>query len=275
MIKSRLIAILLSGLLTIGAGSLFITSSNNNEPKVNDITPNNAELSKNNPNSDTEKNNDKENNDTNINNESADINPNTDVTPNIQDSPDIQEQKEIPNNSSNENTTPPASIPEENLTIPSNNDSNNLENNINNTLPKPTTPDNYINEIEQAIFQIVNQERTAAGLPELSYSTTMEYYARLKSKDMGERNYFDHTNPEGNLITSEMKADGITYNAWGENIAYVSGGSNNYELAKQFMNNWMNSQGHRANILSSNFSSIGIGVYKVGNAYYATQEFYR
>ena len=47
------------------------------------------------------------------------------------------------------------------------------------------------------------------------------------------------------------------------------------ELANQFMNNWMNSEGHRKNILSTNFSSIGVGVYKIGNKVYATQEFYK
>jgi uncharacterized protein YkwD len=141
----------------------------------------------------------------------------------------------------------------------------------------PTAPDssNYIAEIEQAIFQRVNQERAAAGLPALSYNGTMEYYARVKSKDMGDRGYFDHKDPEGRLITDQMKADGVSYSAWGENIAYIQGSKDNAALATQFMDNWMNSPGHRANILSPNFSSIGIGVYKVGNTYYATQEFYR
>ncbi len=103
----------------------------------------------------------------------------------------------------------------------------------------------------------------------------MENYARLKSKDMGDRGYFDHANPEGELITAQMKRDGVNYNSWGENIAYIQRDSTNASLADQFMTNWMNSPGHRANILSGNFASIGVGVYKVGNTYYATQEFYR
>ncbi|MDZ5001609.1 CAP domain-containing protein, partial [Clostridium perfringens] len=124
-------------------------------------------------------------------------------------------------------------------------------------------------------FQRVNQERAAAGLPALSYNGTMESYARIKSKDMGDRGYFDHKDPEGRLITEKMKADGVSYRAWGENIAYIQGVNGNSTLATQFMDNWMNSPGHRANILSSNFSSIGVGVYKIGNTYYATQEFYK
>jgi len=51
--------------------------------------------------------------------------------------------------------------------------------------------------------------------------------------------------------------------------------SGNSQLATKFMDNWMNSSGHRANILSTNFTSIGVGVYKIGNTYYATQEFYK
>lgn len=141
--------------------------------------------------------------------------------------------------------------------------------------PSANQDDSYISEIEQLIFQQVNQQRQAAGLQPLSYNSTMEHYARVKSKDMGVRRYFDHTNPEGQLITAQMKADGVSYNAWGENIAYIGGVSGNSNLANQFMTNWMNSPGHRANILSSNFTSIGVGVYKIGNKYYATQEFYR
>lgn len=133
----------------------------------------------------------------------------------------------------------------------------------------------YIAEIEQAIFARVNVERSASGLAPLSYNNTMQTYSRIKSKDMGDRGYFDHANPEGELITAQMQRDGVTYNAWGENIAYIQGNSNNASLADQFMTNWMNSQGHRENILSGNFTSMGVGVYKIGNTYYATQEFYR
>ena len=103
----------------------------------------------------------------------------------------------------------------------------------------------------------------------------MEHYARIKSQDMGDRGYFNHTNPEGQLITAQMQADGVSYRAWGENIAYISGMSGNSQLATKFMDNWMNSSGHRANILSTNFTSIGVGVYKIGNTYYAAQEFYK
>ena len=133
---------------------------------------------------------------------------------------------------------------------------------------------NFMAEVESMIFSKVNEERSKNGLAPLTYNSTMEHYARIKSQDMGDRGYFDHNNPEGELITAQMQRDGVSYRSWGENIAYIGGVSDVAALANQFMTNWMNSSGHRANILSSNFTSIGIGVYKVGNMVYATQEFY-
>ena len=110
--------------------------------------------------------------------------------------------------------------------------------------------------VEQAIYNKVNEERAKAGVPALTYNNTMQKYARIKSQDMGDNNYFSNED-------------------WGENIAYIGGNVSADALAEQFMTNWMNSSGHRANILSTNFSSIGVGVYKIGNKVYATQEFYR
>lgn len=157
-----------------------------------------------------------------------------------------------------------------------NNGGNANEENSNRIVTPPVQENASFNaEIEQLIFNKVNEERAKAGVPALSYNSTMETYARVKSKDMGVRNYFDHVDPDGEMITAQMARDGVSYNAWGENIAYIGGVSDAAALAEQFMTNWMNSDGHRANILSTNFTSIGVGVYKSGNRYYATQEFYK
>ncbi|SCJ96876.1 uncharacterized protein%2C YkwD family [uncultured Clostridium sp.] len=153
---------------------------------------------------------------------------------------------------------------------------NGMESSQHNTATQTSTYDSgFMAEVESMIFNKVNEERSKNGLAPLSYNSTMEYYARIKSQDMGDRGYFDHNNPEGELITAQMQRNGVSYSSWGENIAYIGGVSDASTLANQFMTNWMNSSGHRANILSSNFTSIGIGVYKVGNTVYATQEFYR
>ena len=133
----------------------------------------------------------------------------------------------------------------------------------------------FMAQVEQAIYKQVNEQRVKAGLSPLSYSDTMQKYARMKSEDMAKNNYFDHKDKSGKLMSDKMKADGVQYSAWGENIAYISGISDPTELANMFMKNWMNSPGHRANILSPNFKSIGVGVYKSGTKVYATQEFYK
>ena len=156
---------------------------------------------------------------------------------------------------------------------PSANENTQTKNDTTSTSEKEST--NFMAQVESRIFERVNAERAKAGVPQLSYNNTMQKYARIKSQDMGVRNYFDHQDPEGNLITAKMKADGVSYMAWGENIAYIGGVSDANALADQFMTNWMNSPGHRANILSSNFKSIGVGVYKSGNRVYATQEFFK
>lgn len=160
-----------------------------------------------------------------------------------------------------------------NNTVNSSNVNNTANNsNVNNTA---NDSENFMAQVEQLIYSKVNEQRAANGLSQLSYNDTMQKYARIKSKDMGDNNYFDHKDLNGNLITVKMKNDGVRYNAWAENIAYISGVSDPNALANQFMTNWMNSEGHRKNILSTNVNSIGIGVYKIGNKVYATQEFYR
>lgn len=176
----------------------------------------------------------------------------------------VNNQEEITEGNSYSNTEKSSVPSQERVDIPSKS-----------TTPTTTVTGDFSSQIEQLIFTKVNEERARAGMSTLSYSSLMEKYARIKSKDMGDKNYFDHKNLEGELITAQMARDGITYRSWGENLAYIGGVSDINELANQFMTNWMNSQGHRENILSPNFTSIGVGVYKAGNRYYATQEFYK
>ena len=187
-------------------------------------------------------------------------------TPSTPDTPTVDETPSVPEQ------TP--SVPEE---TPSTPDTPVVdETPDNSTEDNSTNADtNFMAAVETAIYNKVNEERAKAGVPALTYNTVMQKYARIKSQDMGDKKYFSHEDLNGNLITTQMKKDGVSYNAWGENIAYIGGNVSADALAEQFMTNWMNSSGHRANILSTNFSSIGVGVYKIGNKVYATQEFYR
>ena len=187
-------------------------------------------------------------------------------TPSTPDTPTVDETPSVPEQ------TP--SVPEE---TPSTPDTPVVdETPDNSTEDNSTNADtNFMAAVETAIYNKVNEERAKAGVPALTYNTVMQKYARIKSQDMGDKKYFSHEDLNGNLITTQMKKDGVSYKAWGENIAYIGGNVSADALAEQFMTNWMNSSGHRANILSTNFSSIGVGVYKIGNKVYATQEFYR
>lgn len=207
-------------------------------------------------------------------------NPNTEAPKVVEETPDKENTNPTP-----PPNTPPASTttPQTPKTVPQEEPKNVEKPNIPQTPQSPPnsalppvvedTSTNYLPAVEQEIFNMVNQERQKAGVPPLSYNKTMEKYARIKSKDMGDRNYFAHENPEGQLITAQMKKDGVSYNAWGENIAYTGGSPSG--AAKTIMNMWMNSDGHRKNILSPNFIGIGVGVTSHNGKIYATQEFYR
>lgn len=225
------------------------------------------------------------NNNDNNNNNSV-IPPTEDTeTPNVPDNPSIDQtpgDTVIPPTGDTETpSTPDTPIVDETPSVPEETPSTPDIPSVDET-PDNSTEDNVTNEdtnfmsaVETAIFNKVNEERAKAGVPTLTYNTVMQKYARIKSQDMGDNNYFSHEDLNGNLITTQMKNDGVSYKAWGENIAYIGGNLSADALAEQFMTNWMNSSGHRANILSTNFSSIGVGVYKIGNKVYATQEFYR
>jgi uncharacterized protein YkwD len=127
---------------------------------------------------------------------------------------------------------------------------------------------------EIAIVKIVNEERAAVGLPPLSIDPRLREAAREHSRDMGEIGFFDHTSPvKGKAkFTDRIKGQGLAkFGTAGENIAMIGGNKNR---AEQFMNMWMNSSGHRANILGEDYNYIGVGVYVTANGeVYATQEF--
>ena len=89
--------------------------------------------------------------------------------------------------------------------------------------------DKFMAQVEQAIFNKVNEERAKAGVAPLTYNTTMEKYARIKSQDMGDNNYFSHTDLNGNNITAKMKADGVTEPRNLEEQAQVLIGKDIYE----------------------------------------------
>jgi len=120
---------------------------------------------------------------------------------------------------------------------------------------RPTAATISTSQAEQDIFRKTNEERAKAGLPALILDGTLTSVARAHSQDMSSRNFFGHVNPDGKNSFDRIKEAGVTYSSAGENIA---GGP----TADIIMTNWMNSSGHRANILKSSFGKVGIGVAK-------------
>lgn len=106
---------------------------------------------------------------------------------------------------------------------------------------------------EDVMFRLVNQERQKVGLPKLFWDTKLRDLARAHSRDMFVRGYFSHVDPDGHDPFQRMHAAGIQFEAAGENLAYAP----SVQIAHEGL---MNSPGHRANILSSDFHRIGIGV---------------
>lgn len=108
---------------------------------------------------------------------------------------------------------------------------------------------------ELEVFNLINAKRTANGLSPLNIDNELQNVARVKAKDMVDNNYFSHNSPSYGTPFNMMKNFGITYKTAGENIA---GNSSNQGAVEA----WMNSEGHRANILNSSYNYTGVAVVK-------------
>lgn len=121
-------------------------------------------------------------------------------------------------------------------------------------------------QFEQKVVDLVNQERQKQGLKPLTLNKKLSDVARTKSKDMMDKGYFDHNSPTYGSPFDMMKQFGIEYTTAGENIA------KGQQSPEDVMNAWMNSDGHRKNILNPDFTEIGVGYVK-GDTTYWTQQF--
>ena len=125
--------------------------------------------------------------------------------------------------------------------------------------------DTSVRAYEQEVIRLTNVERAKYGLAPLTEDWELSRVARYKSQDMHDRRYFDHTSPTYGTPFQMMKAFGLTYRSAGENIAM------GYRTPQAVVTGWMNSSGHRANILNSSYTKIGVGYVADGN--YWTQQF--
>jgi uncharacterized YkwD family protein len=128
--------------------------------------------------------------------------------------------------------------------------------------PKPAAPAPATGDVAQFVQQVIdltNAQRSKNGLPALKADSQLNGVAQKKSVDMAQNNYFSHTSPTYGSPFDMMRDFGVTYRSAGENIAQGQ------RTPQEVVTAWMNSEGHRKNILSANFTHIGVGYEKSGN----------
>ena len=115
------------------------------------------------------------------------------------------------------------------------------------------------------VVNLTNNERAKAGLKALQIDTKLTQSAQAKSQDMKDKNYFSHTSPTYGSPFDQMKSFGVSYESAAENIAMGQ------RTAAEVVDGWMNSPGHKANIMNASYTHIGVGLSDSG--YYWTQQF--
>lgn len=147
---------------------------------------------------------------------------------------------EIPDGSAGEGTT-------------NNSESDNIESGNNESVES-----NSSDEANQ-VLQLVNKERSKQGLKSLTLSKELTSIANTKAKDMAVNRYFDHRSPTYGTPFEMLQKFGVKYKSAGENIAAGQ------KTPAQVMESWMNSSGHRANILNKSYTELGVGFYQGGS----------
>ncbi len=145
--------------------------------------------------------------------------------------------------------------------------------------PKPVLPPpgvKHLTKVEDLVLELTNQARRVKGLPPLSMDEDLRRVARAYSDDMLVRRFFDHTNPEG-VSFDERISDHYPhrFHVVGENIwsAFGYNPRKTQQVAQEIVDSWMNSPGHRENLLSPHYTHLGVGVSSRQDKILATQEF--
>ncbi|VYT78397.1 Cysteine-rich secretory protein family protein [Intestinibacter bartlettii] len=234
----------------------------NKFPSINDDKDDNDNIEDNNQNNGNNQDNNNQggnmednnqgnnNQDKDDNNPGNDNNQDQDKDDNNQDNNNNQDQDKDDNNQDNNNNQ------DQDKDDNNQNDDNNSSN------------INGFSKEQVEVLNLVNKERKANGLKPLTLNKELSNVANIKSRDMIEKGYFDHTSPTYGSPFDMMKKFNISYNTAGENIAMGQ------KTPSEVMNSWMNSSGHRANILNSTYTELGVGIQKDSNGtIYWTQMF--
>ncbi|HBG4837574.1 TPA: sporulation protein [Clostridioides difficile] len=208
---------------------------------------------------------DKNHNDKNCNNTNKPEDNNNSDSTNKPDNNKPESNKPEDNNNSGSTNKPESNKPESNKPEDNNNsDSTNKPDDNNNS---GSTSESF-SAYQKEVVDLVNIERAKAGLNPLTLDSSISNVATKKSQDMIDNNYFSHNSPTYGSPFDMLKKFGISYKTAGENIAMGQ------KTPKEVVNAWMNSEGHRKNIMNPNFSKIGVGVaQKSGGSIYWTQIF--
>ena len=228
-----------------------IDDDKDDNDNIEDNNQNNGNNQDNNQGGNIEDNNQGNNNqDKDDNNQDNNNNQDQDKDDNNQDNNNNQDQDKDDNNQDNNNNQ------DQDKDDNNQNDDNNSSN------------INGFSKEQLEVLNLVNKERKANGLKPLTLNKELSNVANIKSRDMIEKGYFDHTSPTYGSPFDMMKKFNISYNTAGENIAMGQ------KTPSEVMNSWMNSSGHRANILNSTYTELGVGIQKDSNGtIYWTQMF--
>ncbi|HEU5158913.1 MAG TPA: CAP domain-containing protein [Streptosporangiaceae bacterium] len=132
--------------------------------------------------------------------------------------------------------------------------------------PSPGAAVSTATKAEDTVIQLTNKARATAGCAPLRFDSRLRTAARRHSTDMGLHDYFSHTSPDGDTFADRIEAAGYPHPG-AENIA------RGYQTAAEVMDGWMDSPGHRANILNCGLRTIGVGVYYGPGGPWWTQDF--
>ncbi len=168
-------------------------------------------------------------------------------------------ETDVPDNDTPESDTPDTNLPD--INIPDTDVPENDNNQGGNTGNGFVSQSEYVNEV----LRLVNKYRAENGLGALTLDSALCGAADVRAKEI--KTSFSHTRPDGSSCFTVLGQLGINYGGAGENIAYGQ------SSPEEVMTAWMNSDGHRANILNSSFTKLGVGVYSSGGTLYWAQMF--
>ncbi|EQE62134.1 CAP domain-containing protein [Clostridioides difficile] len=206
---------------------------------------------------------DKNHNDKNCNNTNKPEDNNNSDSTNKPDNNKPESNKPEDNNNSGSTDKPDNNKPESNKPEDNNNNNSDSTNKPDDNNNSGSTSESF-SAYQKEVVDLVNIERAKAGLNPLTLDSSISNVATKKSQDMIDNNYFSHNSPTYGSPFDMLKKFGISYKTAGENIAMGQ------KTPKEVVNAWMNSEGHRKNIMNPNFSKIGVGVAQksVGSIYW-------